>query len=308
MKKTLISASLALAFIGSAHAQSPLAAKVPAAAPAQVSAMQGTQAGQAALQSTSSNGPAAAPAPVQSSGNLKPSAASANPFTGVTKTQEADERSLTELQAQSLISQQKLKLQRDEIDALKLEVEKRKYIDQLNPPAPPKPAPVQSSAPVVKKKQVKEVKPAVIIGPSRTKNSRPEVVGVIETAGHKVALIQHDGKSLRAQVGSVVAGKPVTQISAENIQWGGEYISVSAGQDLATVELTDTESPKSRKQAAGNSVTRPQAPAPAAQAPTGPRQVPVINPRGATINSNGSTNPSGVFGNLPPPPPNISTR
>lgn len=304
MKKTLISAVVALAFINTAHAQTP--ATGPQASPASVTTFAGTAAGQAALKTATTP---VQPGPVESSGQLKPSSTPANPFTGVTKEQELAGRSLADLQAQSMISQQKLKLMRDEIDALKLEVEKKKYLDQLNPPPPPKVSTPQSSTPVVKKKPTKEVKPVEIIWPKQSRNERPELIGVIEASGQKVALVQHDGKSLRAQEGSLVGGKAITQISSDAVQWGGEFISVSGRRGLPSVELTDTDSPKTKKQSPGQITTPPVYNTPEAMnTSVGQRTAPVINPRGATSNSNGSTNPSGILATLPPPPPPIRAR
>lgn len=225
-------------------------------------------------------------------------AAHVNPFNGKSKADETGERDLNALQLQSLISTQKLKLQQDELSALKIEADKRKVLDAMNPPAPVKP----KAAPVIKKK--KEASPIEIVSISPARNAQPEVVGVVESGGRIVALVLHDGRSIRAQEGSVIGGKTVGRITNTSMQWGGEYLGVSSRQGPPTVIVTDDGKPKAV-------VQQPVSYAPSVLVPSAvsvPRVMPVLNPTGANISSAGAASPSGVFGMPIPPPPSVGLR
>lgn len=271
MKKTLIAVSLVSIF-GLSHAQT---------APVQ--------------------GAAPAPAPVQaqvpmSNADLGAGAKDMNPYTGVSKAVEQSNRSLDDLKRQKDMSSQKLQLQRDELEALRIEVEKKKLADSINPPAPP----------VVKEppKKIERPKP-VVIYPEASKNEMPVLVGVVTSGGQRVAMFEHDGRPLRATVGSIIAGKRVEDISANNVRWGSQYLAIPAKKGYPTIALNDSEGPLERKKSATNQAiggnaapsavpTSSSSVSPGATLPG--TNIPMITPKGAS-------NPSNIFGLLPPPPP-----
>jgi hypothetical protein len=277
MKKHITSLALGLTFAGAAFAQVPPAKTVVVLTPV-------------------------AAAPTAAVVAVPPAvAARVNPFNGKSKVDESGERELGALQMQALISTQKLKLQQDELSALKIEADKRKVLDVMNPPAVVKP----KAAPVVKKKK-KEVAPIEIVAISPERNASPEVVGVVESGGRRVALVLHDGRSIRAQEGSIIGGRSVGKITNTSLQWGTEFLNVSSRQGPPMVVVTDEGKPKVQNTAQQPAVYAPSVVVP--NASTAPRVMPVLNPVGANISSAGASNPSGVFGMPLPPPPIVGLR
>lgn len=284
MKKTLIAVALVSTF-GIAHAQT-------------TSLTTGTQQAPTAAQ------PATAQVPLSGS-ELKAGTPNMNPYTGVSKETEVASKVLDDLKRQKELSSQKLQLQRDELDALRIEVEKKKIYDTLNPPAPPKPP--------KEVKKIEKPKP-VVIYPDASKNEQPVLVGVVTAAGQRVAMLEFDGRPLRATVGSTIAGKNIEDISANSVRWGGQYLNIPAKKGFATVVLNENEGPISRKKNAGNNanpgaqggfqqtaaVAHDANVTSSSSTPTLPgTNIPMITPKGAGA-------PSGVFGLLPPPPPGTS--
>lgn len=272
----------------------------------------------------------AAPQPVASAGvvpaqanqqALPPLPAGANPFTGVTKAQTEIERSEDELKRLRSLSAQKLSLQRDELDALRIELDKKKILDALNPPKPPEvkvvpvgPTPGTSATSATSGKKVvakaapvekPAPTPPQIIAPAATKFETPQVLGVIDIAGQKVAMMRFDGQNVRASSGSTVGGKPIASIEPNGVQWGNSFLSVSSTSNTppSMVMTDDRTDPKNR------SVSAPQS-APIMQAPVqqpyaGPAGPVSLSPQGATRMTNGAPGPTGVL-QLPPPPPSLN--
>lgn len=263
---------------------------------------------------------AVAPAPVVGAPSLStqalpPLPTGANPFTGVTKAQSEIDRSEDELKRLRALSTQKLSLQRDELDALRIELDKKKILDALNPPKPVeiKAAPV-STAPVVKKAVVKAVveKPAPtppqIIAPAATKYETPQVLGVIDVGGQKVAMVRFDGQTFRAASGSTVGGKPIANIEPNGVQWGSSFLTVSstASAPPSFVMTDDRTDPKNRSVSAQPMASATQQVQPATMAPSyGPTAPVTFSPQGATRSTNGASGPTGVL-QLPPPPPTLA--
>ena len=259
---------------------------------------------------------AVAPAPVVGAPSLStqalpPLPTGANPFTGVTKAQSEIDRSEDELKRLRALSTQKLSLQRDELDALRIELDKKKILDALNPP---KPVVIQAPAPapVVKKAVVKVEKPAPtppqIIAPAAAKYETPQVLGVIDVGGQKVAMMRFDGQTFRAASGSTVGGKPVANIEPNGVQWGTSFLTVAstASAPPSFVMTDDRTDPKNRVISAQTTASAtPQVQPTATMAPTyGPTAPVTFSPQGATRSTSGASGPTGVL-QLPPPPPTL---
>ena len=261
---------------------------------------------------------------------LPPLPTGANPFTGVTKAQTEIERSENDLKRLRALSAQKLSLQRDELDALRIELDKKKILDALNPPKPVEvkvvptgPVTPVSNAPgaslsssgkttapkvIAKAEPVQKPAPTPpqIIAPAATKFEAPQVLGVIDIAGQKVAMVKFDGQTFRVMNGSTVGGKPVASIEPSGVQWGNSFLSVASATSIPpTMAMTDDRSdPKNRAISAPISAA-PQAPQPVmAQPYMGPSSPVTISPVGATRSTNGAAGPTGVL-QLPPPPPSL---
>lgn len=253
---------------------------------------------------------------------LPPLPTGANPFTGVTKAQTEIERSENDLKRLRALSAQKLSLQRDELDALRIELDKKKILDALNPPKPVEikvvpTAPVtpvsnpssKASASKVVAKVTPVEKPAPtppqIIAPAATKFETPQVLGVIDVAGQKVAMVKFDGQTFRVTNGSTVGGKPVASIEPSGVQWGGSFLTVASSSSTPpTMAMTDDRTdPKNRAVSAPIS-TAPQPSAVVNQPYMGPSAPVTISPVGATRSTNGAAGPTGVL-QLPPPPPSL---
>ena len=235
-------------------------------------------------------------APVTTPGNLivplsaptlKAGSENINPFTGVSKENEIDAKTLNTLKQQKEVSSQKLQLKRDELENLRIDLEKRKLGEALNPIVP---EPVK---PVVQKKP----KPLpVVIYPSASKNETPVLVGVITAGGQQVAMFEHDGKAIRATVGSTVGGKVLADISANSVKLGDTYLGIPGKKGYPTIALNDKEGPLER----------------GAKKVSGPVSIPT-SATPATSNASFSTVPgtnipsspqkANAFGMLPPPPP-----
>lgn len=268
-----------------------------------------------------------APTPGNASG-LPALPAGANPFTGVTKAQSEIERSEDELKRLRQISSQKLSLQRDELEALKIELDKKKVWDQLNPPKPvilPVDAAksgnttagktttagkstntkTKNDAVVVAKVEPKAPTPPQVIAPTPAKFETPSVVGIVDMNGVRMAMVKYDGQTLQATTGSVIAGKSISAIANNGIQWGNAFLKVGyADGAVPGYAITDT---------GRTSTTIPvAAPAPApvvqpvySQSSYLPPSNGTISPQGATRGTNGATGPTGVL-QLPPPPPSMN--
>ena len=259
---------------------------------------------------------AVAPAPVVGAPSLStqalpPLPTGANPFTGVTKAQSEIDRSEDEFKRLRALSTQKLSLQRDELDALRIELDKKKILDALNPP---KPVVIQAPAPapVVKKAVVKVEKPAPtppqIIAPAAAKYETPQVLGVIDVGGQKVAMVRFDGQTFRAASGSTVGGKPIANIEPNGVQWGSSYLTVSstASAPPSCVMTDDRTDPKNRSVSAQPVASATPQVQPATMAPSyGPTAPVTFSPQGATRSTNGAPGPTGVL-QLPPPPPSLA--
>lgn len=259
--------------------------------------------------------PNAAPraaAPSMSNQALPPLPVGANPFTGVTKAQSEIDRSEDELKRLRALSTQKLSLQRDELEALRIELDKKKIMDALNPPPP-----VPVLAPVVKKTVVKVEKappppptPPQIIAPSAAKYETPQVLGVIDISGQKVAMMRFDGQMFRAASGSTVGGKSVGNIEPNGVQWGSSFLTVasSASAPPSVVMTDDRTDPKNRSVSPQPMAPQPMAPQvqpPMVQPSFGPSAPITFSPQGATRSTNGAPGPTGVL-QLPPPPPTLA--
>lgn len=246
---------------------------------------------------------------------LAPLPTGANPFTGVTKAQTAIDKSENELKRLRSLSTQNLSLQRDELEALRIELDKRKILNELNPPKPPpevRIVPVattgeKAAARAVSKARAAVVAPAPaptppqIIAPSASKYEPPQILGVIDIAGQKVAMVKFDNKTFRVASGAMVGGKPIGNIEPSGLQWGNSFLKVFSSDNAPpSFVITDEKVDRNRTAAA------PSAPI-AAQAPMyngSPTQV-ALYPQGATRQPMGSPGPAGVL-QLPPPPPSLS--
>ena len=268
---------------------------------------------------------ARAPAAVPQS--LPPLPAGANPFTGVTKAQSEIDRSDEELKRLRGVSTQKLALQRDELEALRIEIDKKKLMDALNPPKPVEikvitapgvvTAPGAVKTPIAKKKPVVVVvveKPAPtppqIIAPSATKYEVPQVLGVIDIGGQKVAMLRFDGQTFRAASGSTVGGKPVANIEPNGVQWGSSFLTVASTSNAPpSIIITDDRTDSKNRSSSVQPVAMPQmsqVPTPSTIQPySGPSSPVTFSPQGATRSTNGASGPTGVL-QLPPPPPTLA--
>jgi hypothetical protein len=227
-----------------------------------------------------------------------------NPFSGRSKEDDAKERELSSLQMQSLISTQKLKLQQDELNALKIEADKHKLLETINPPAPIKPKAEKISQKRPTAKALKNESPVEIISSPRERNALPDLVGIVESSGKMLGLVVYESRPMRVQEGSVIGGRIVGRITNTSLQWGTEFLRVSAKQGVPTVLITDEGHPK----VLASGPIGAYVPTSNQGSQLLPRAMPVINSNGATISSVGSTNPSGIFGMPLPPPPNIGLR
>ncbi len=290
MNKTLLSIALTT-IMGVAHAQSaPAPTTVNTPAPA-VAATLPANAQVAPINNTTTQ--------TASPQATKPN--EVNPFTNTSKEGEMDQKAIDDLKRQKDMSASKLQLQRDELEALRIEVEKRKLQDTLNPPKvePVKVAPVKKTKPLPQ-----------VIYPATSKNEIPVLVGVVTTGNQTVAMFEHDGKAIRATVGSTVGGQKVNEINANSVKLGDSYLNIPGKKGYPTVALNDSMGPAERKSAAATAGqapiianTTPQAVpvmASSAQQTIPGTNVPLINPKGA-----GST--TNVFGLLPPPPPSAAS-
>ena len=256
--------------------------------------------------------PKAVAVPSMSTPALPPLPTGANPFTGVTKAQSEIDRSEDELKRLRAVSTQKLSLQRDELEALRIELDKKKILDVLNPPKPVevKPAPAPAPAPVVKKAIVKIEKPAPtppqIIAPAAAKFETPQVLGVIDVGGQKVAMMRFDGQTFRAASGSTVGGKTIANIEPSGVQWGTSFLTVAstASAPPSFVMTDDRTDPKNRP-VTQSTASLPQVQAPMMQPSYGPAAPVTFSPQGATRSTNGAPGPTGVL-QLPPPPPTLA--
>lgn len=251
---------------------------------------------------------------------LPPLPTGANPFTGVTKAQTEIERSEDELKRLRSLSAQKLSLQRDELDALRIELDKKKILDALNPPKPPEvkvvpvsPTGTQGTSASASKKVVAKAAPVEkpaptppqIIAPAATKFETPQVLGVIDIAGQKVAMMRFDGQTMRASSGSTIGGKPIASIEPNGVQWGNSFLSVSSTSSAppSMVMTDDRTDPKNR--AISVQPTAPVVQAPVQPSYGGPATPVSLSPQGATRLTNGAPGPTGVL-QLPPPPPSLN--
>ena len=320
MKKSLLALSVSL-LTASAWAQT---AAAPLAAPTQ--APLGTQV------RVLSNGTPVMPG---ASSALPPLPTGANPFTGVTKAQSEIERSEEELKRLRQISNQKLALQRDELEALKIELDKKKVWDQLNPPKPvivPVEAPKVSTSsatgtpakttsptsskgttakakttdtPVVAKVEPKPATPPQVIAPTPAKFETPQVVGIVDLGGQRVAMVKHDGQTLQATTGSIVAGKSISAIANNGIQWGGSFLKVSYS-DGAVPGFVQTDTGRSSNTVPVVASAPTPVPQPVYnQSSYNPPTNGTLSPQGATRTTGGATGPTGVL-QLPPPPPSMN--
>ncbi len=354
MKKHILVTALIAAWASSGMAQSLATAPNPLAAPA--------PAPQVAPTATPSLASPVAAAPVA----LPNPATGVNPFTGQPRSETELKKTQDQLKHMRTLSTERLALQRDELEALRIELDKKKVLSELNPPKPPEPVkPVEpaKSPEAVKaaagdkkdgdksdkkdgdkseKKETAEVKPAKpktrvvrnkrpaditptnmpnttvtaevkpstppqVIAPAPTKFEVPEVLGVMDIGGQRVAMMQFDGRTLQAQVGSIVGGQPVNGITPSGIQWGGQFVQVSTKSSVPSVVVTDV------RQRSGNAGPAPMSTTPVAapMASTTPQQFNgytpqnvQLNPTGVQRTSVGATGPTGVL-QLPPPPPSI---
>ena len=324
MKKSLLALSVSL-LTASAWAQTAAPSVAPNQAPL------GTQV------RVLSNGTPVMPG---ASSALPPLPTGANPFTGVTKAQSEIERSEEELKRLRQISNQKLALQRDELEALKIELDKKKVWDQLNPPKPviipveaPKAgapasgasAPTNASAkttsptsskgttakakttdtPVVAKVEPKPATPPQVIAPTPAKFETPQVVGIVDLGGQRVAMVKHDGQTLQATTGSIVAGKSISAIANNGIQWGGSFLKVSYS-DGAVPGFVQTDTGRSSNTVPVVASAPTPVPQPVYnQSSYNPPTNGTLSPQGATRTTGGATGPTGVL-QLPPPPPSMN--
>lgn len=346
MKKHILVTALIAAWASSGMAQGLATAPNPLAAPA--------PAPQVAPTATPSLTAPVAAAPVA----LPNPATGVNPFTGQQRSETELKKTQDQLKQMRTLSTERLALQRDELEALRIELDKKKVLSELNPPKPPEPVkPVEpaKSPEAVKaatgdkkdgdkseKKETTEVKPAKpktrvvrntrpaditptnmpnttvtaevkpstppqVIAPAPTKFEVPEVLGVMDIGGQRVAMMQFDGRTLQAQVGSIVGGQPVNGITPSGIQWGGQFVQVSTKSSVPSVVVTDV------RQRSGNAGPAPMSTTPVAapMASTTPQQFNgytpqnvQLNPTGVQRTSVGATGPTGVL-QLPPPPPSI---
>ena len=171
--------------------------------------------------------------PALSAQTLPPLPTGANPFTGVTKAQTEIDRSEDELKRLRALSTQRLSLQRDELDALRIELDKKKILDALNPPKPveirvPTPAPAAAVKKVVVPVEKPAPTPPQIIAPAAAKYETPQILGVIDIGGQKVAMMRFDGQTFRAASGSTVGGKAIGNIEPSGVQWGSSFLTVAS--------------------------------------------------------------------------------
>lgn len=346
MKKHILVTALIAAWASSGMAQGLATAPNPLAAPA--------PAPQVAPTATPSLASPVAATPVA----LPNPATGVNPFTGQQRSETELKKTQDQLKQMRTLSTERLALQRDELEALRIELDKKKVLSELNPPKPPEPVkPVEpaKSPEAVKaaagdkkdgdkseKKETSEVKPAKpktrvvrntrpaditptnmpntavtaevkpstppqVIAPAPTKFEVPEVLGVMDIGGQRVAMMQFDGRTLQAQVGSIVGGQPVNGITPSGIQWGGQFVQVSTKSSVPSVVVTDVRQRSGSAGAAPMSTTPVAAPM-ASSTPQQfngytPQNV-QLNPTGVQRTSVGATGPTGVL-QLPPPPPSI---
>lgn len=277
----------------------------------------------------------AAPTMPGSSSVLPPLPAGANPFTGVTKAQSEIERSEDDLKRLRQLSSQKLALQRDELEALKIELDKKKVWDQLNPPKPvivPVEAPKASASsatgtptkttsptsskgttakakttdtPVVAKVEPKPATPPQVIAPTPAKFETPQVVGIVDLGGQRIAMVKHDGQTLQATTGSIVAGKSISAIANNGIQWGGSFLKVSYS-DGTVPGFVQTDTGRSSNTVPVVASAPTPVPQPVYnQSSYNPPTNGTLSPQGATRTTGGATGPTGVL-QLPPPPPSMN--
>ncbi len=142
-----------------------------------------------------------------------------------------------------------------------------------------------------------------MIAPAPSKFETPQVVGIMDMGGQRIAMVKHDGQTLQATTGSIVAGKSISAIVNNGIQWGGSFLKVSHS-DGAVPGFVQTDTGRS-----SNTVPVVSAPVPAPQ-PTynqssyNPPVNGALSPQGATRTSGGASGPTGVL-QLPPPPPSM---
>ena len=344
MKKHILVTALIAAWASSGMAQGLATAPNPLADPAPQVAPTATP----SLASPVAAAPVALPNP----------ATGVNPFTGQQRSETELKKTQDQLKQMRTLSTERLALQRDELEALRIELDKKKVLSELNPPKPPEPVkPVEpaKSPEAVKaaagdkkdgdkseKKETAEVKPAKpktrvvrntrpaditptnmpnttvtaevkpstppqVIAPAPTKFEVPEVLGVMDIGGQRVAMMQFDGRTLQAQVGSIVGGQPVNGITPSGIQWGGQFVQVSTKSSVPSVVVTDV------RQRSGSAGPAPMSTTPVAApiASSTPQQFNgytppniQLNPTGVQRTSVGATGPTGVL-QLPPPPPSI---
>lgn len=276
---------------------------------------------------------------------LPPLATGSNPFTGVTKAQSEIDRNEADLKRLRTLSTQKLALQRDELEALRIELDKKKILDVLNPPKPI-PVPVVSptggneksgstsnvsstnkatsesasgkisnttstsastrnrvrTSTTVAAAPVAPPTPPQIIAPAASKFETPQVLGVIDIAGQKVAMVKFDSQTFRVTNGSFIGGKGIAEIEPNGVRWGTSFLKVaSSDSNPPSFAVTDQRS-DSRSSAPTPMAVQVQ---PQMQVPSyGPSTPVTLTPTGATRNSPGAIGPSGVL-QLPPPPPSM---
>ena len=223
---------------------------------------------------------------------LKKGNTAVNPFTGVSKAEEVETKQIEDLKKQKEVSTQKLQLKRDELESMRIDIEKQKLEAAVNPPAPP----------VVKEPPKKAEPPKkVVIYPDASKNESPVLVGIVEVGSQKVAMFEHEGRALRANVGSIVGGKRIDDISQTSVKWGGQHLNVSYKKGYPTVVLNDSEGPAERSSKKNTQFGVPfsgQSSAQAQSTPSAAQTYPGTNIPVASKSS--SPQP---FGLLPPPPP-----
>ena len=127
MKKHILVTALIAAWASSGMAQSLATAPNPLAAPA--------PAPQVAPTATPSLASPVAAAPVA----LPNPATGVNPFTGQPRSETELKKTQDQLKHMRTLSTERLALQRDELEALRIELDKKKVLSELNPPKPPEP-------------------------------------------------------------------------------------------------------------------------------------------------------------------------
>jgi hypothetical protein len=223
-----------------------------------------------------------------------------NPFTGQSRAEMDSKASTEQLKQAAELSKQRLQLQRDEVEALRIEVDRKKLMEQLNPPAPPVVAPPRKEKEAPKKK---EVIPAVLIAPNPAKFETPELLGVVHSDNYRMAMLNFDGRQIQVKEGSTVGGRPIKSIGNNHVVWGNDSLYSTNKKSIPTVLLTDVRSGNNNSSSAG--IAPPSAPAgtPSILPPNAGSLT--LNPQGATRNTVGASGPTGVLGILPPPPPTL---